>query len=124
MNWSILKRLTAELLLALATITQAAPVTIKEILAQDPAPTGSVTITETQECCEDKAGVPWWPFLFAAAVPFAFIEGGDDLPPEMLLPPSTTSPTPETTPEPVPEPDALALAFLGLVGLAVWRKRR
>lgn len=113
----ILRLLIAILLLT--TAVRAAPVTIEEFLAQDPQqPTGTVTIIETQECCEDKAGMPWWPFLFAGAIPLAFIDRSDDHP-EILIPP-TTSPTPES----VPEPSTLSLGLLTVAGIFVWRRRR
>lgn len=110
---------TSIVVLLLTTAVRAAPVTIEEFLAQDPQqPTGTVTIIETQECCEDKAGVPWWPFLFAGAIPLAFIDRGNDQP-EILIPPTSSS-----TPEPVPEPSTLSLGLLAVVGVFVWRKRR
>ncbi len=115
----------ATLLLMLTVAARATPITTDEMLAQDPKPTGTVTIVETQECCEDhKAGVPWWPFLFAGAIPLAFIDWSHEQPPEILQPPSTTTPTPGPTPEAVPEPPTLSLGLLAVAGLFVWRKRR
>jgi MYXO-CTERM domain-containing protein len=113
----------AVIALLLASDAHATPVTIEQALAQDPkGQTGSVTIIETQECCEKKGGIPWWPFLLAGAIPLAFIDRNHEAPPEITLPPSITTPTPNTTP--VPEPHSLALGLLGAVGLFVWRKRR
>lgn len=111
-----MKTLIAALILLFASTARATPVTIEELLSQDPQrPTGTVTIIESQDCCSEKKGVPWWPVLFAgAAIPFAFI--GNERPPEIIVPP-ITSPTPNATPQAVPESSTFALALIGLVGL-------
>lgn len=106
--------------LLLCGLVRATPTTIDEYLQQDQQPRGTVTIIETEDCCEDKDGIPWWPFLFAGAVPLVFIDG-DDKPPNFV--PPILTPGTSSTPEPVPEPPTLTLGLVSLAGIVLLGKR-
>lgn len=63
-------------------------------------------------------GLPKWPLLFLAAIPFFFIDEGDEI--ETPLP----TPTPNPTPTPTPEPASLLLFGSGLLALGASFRRR
>ena len=67
-----------------------------------------------------KGGFPLWPLFALAAIPLAFIPGGEDFTPPGSPPPPT--PTPPGTP--VPEPATLLLFGSGLLALGARARRR
>lgn len=69
-------------------------------------------------------GIPKWPFLFLAGIPFIFIHGDEDLPPlpPVNPPPPESNPTP--TPTPTPEPASLLLLGTGLAAVGAGLRRR
>ena len=80
-----------------------------------------------------EGGLPWWPLLFLAAVPFFFIHDCDDCktpnpnPTPTPTPPPVPSPTVfcvNCTPSEVPEPAALILFGSGLLTLGAGLRRR
>ena len=77
------------------------------------------TICNCGEITVAGGGLPKWPLLFLAAIPFFFIHDCDDC--ETPTPPST--PTPPGTPE-VPEPASLLLFGSGLAAFGAGLRRR
>jgi hypothetical protein len=82
-----------------------------------------------------KGGVPLWPLLFLAAVPFFFIHDCDDCDTPNPNPNPTPTPTPPPVPSPtgfcvnctpseVPEPASLILFGSGLATLGAGLRRR
>ena len=68
-------------------------------------------------------GIPKWPLLFLAAIPFFFLRDCDDCDKECKdceIP----TPTPTPTPEPIPEPASLLLFGSGLAALGTGLRRR
>lgn len=84
------------------------------------------TICDCGEITVPVGGLPKWPLLFVAAIPFFFIHGSSTLPPTVTATPTPTPIPPPTTPTipQVPEPASLILFGLGLVALAGFRHRR
>jgi hypothetical protein len=84
------------------------------------------TICDCGEILVAGGGIPKWPFLFLAAVPFAFIhecESCNDTPnPTPTPPPTNVEPTP--TPPGVPEPASLFLFGTGVAALGAGLRRR
>lgn len=81
--------------------------------------TGDVegTICDCGEITVPGGGIPKWPLLFLAAIPFFFIDGCDDC--------ETPTPTPTPTPEiPIPEPASLLLFGSGLAAFGAGLRRR
>jgi hypothetical protein len=77
------------------------------------------TICDCGEITIPGGGVPKWPLLFLAAIPFFFIHGCDHC--ETPTPPTT--PTPPATPE-IPEPASLLLFGTGLAAFGAGLRRR
>jgi hypothetical protein len=77
------------------------------------------TICDCGEITVPGGGVPKWPLLFLAAIPFFFIHGCDHC--EDSTPPTT--PTPPATPE-IPEPASLLLFGTGLAAFGAGLRRR
>lgn len=76
------------------------------------------TICDCGEITMPGGGLPKWPLLFLAAIPFFFIHGCDDC---------DTSPTPPTTPPStpeIPEPASLLLFGSGLAAFGAGLRRR
>ncbi len=77
------------------------------------------TICDCGEITVPGGGIPKWPLLFLAAIPFFFIHGCDDCD----TPPSTPPTTPPATPE-IPEPASLLLFGSGLAAFGAGLRRR
>jgi PEP-CTERM motif len=73
------------------------------------------TICDCGEITVPGHGIPKWPLLFLAAIPFFFIHGCDDC----ETPPPPTTPTPE-----IPEPASLLLFGTGLAALGARLRKR
>lgn len=77
------------------------------------------TVCDCGEITVPGGGIPKWPLLFLAAIPFFFIRGCDD------CETPTSTPTPTPTPEvPIPEPASLLLFGSGLAALGTGLRRR
>lgn len=87
------------------------------------------TICDCGDILIPVGGFPKWPLLFLAAIPFFFINGGDD---ETLTftptpPPGPTllfTPTPTPLETPIPEPASLLLFASGLAAFGFGLRRR
>lgn len=81
------------------------------------------TICDCGEITVPGGGIPKWPLLFLAAIPFFFLHDCDDCDKECKdceIP----TPTPTPTPEPIPEPASLLLFGSGLAALGTGLRRR
>lgn len=76
------------------------------------------TICDCGEITMPGGGLPKWPLLFLAAIPFFFIHGCDD-----CDTPPTPPTTPPSTPE-IPEPASLLLFGSGLAAFGAGLRRR
>ena len=75
------------------------------------------TICDCGEITVPGGGIPKWPLLFLAAIPFFFLHGCDDC--ETPTPPGTPPATPE-----IPEPASLLLFGSGLAAFGAGLRRR
>jgi len=83
-----------------------------EVIAQGDV---EAAICDCGEVTVPGGGIPKWPLLFLAAIPFFFIHGCDDC----------DKPTPTPTPEiPIPEPASLLLFGSGLAAFGAGLRRR
>lgn len=79
------------------------------------------TICDCGEITVPGGGIPKWPLLFLAAIPFFFLNGCDDC--EIETPPGTPPGTPPSSP-PIPEPASLLLFGSGLAAFGAGLRRR
>lgn len=89
----------------------------------------SGTVCDCGEIRIPGGGFPLWPLLGLAAIPLAFIHGGNERatpPTETPTPVATPTPTPVATPtpQPIPEPASLLLLGTGLAALGAGARRR
>lgn len=78
------------------------------------------TICDCGEITVPGGGIPKWPLLFLAAIPFFFLDDCDDC--DKVC---KDCPTPTPTPEvPIPEPASLLLLGSGLAALGTGLRRR
>ncbi len=82
------------------------------------------TVCDCGEITVEGGGIPKWPLLFLAAIPFFFLRDCDDCDKKCVdceIPTPTPTPTPEV---PIPEPASLLLFGSGLAALGSGLRRR
>lgn len=90
-----------------------------EIIAQ-----GDVegTVCDCGEITVPGGGLPKWPLVFLAAIPFFFVNDCEDC--DTPPPPSTPTPIQPPSPTPTPEPASLLLLGAGLAAFGAGMRRR
>ena len=78
------------------------------------------TVCDCGEITVPGGGLPKWPLVFLAALPFFFVNDCEDC--DTPPPPSTPTPTPPPTP--TPEPASLLLMGTGLAAFGAGMRRR